>query len=1165
MPSPDDPSRPEDDSPPRPAQRRVAATATYVELMARLAPGTRVAGRYRIVSIAGVGGMGVVYRAADEELGVDVALKVLRQDLGSDPGVVERFRSELLSARQVTHKNVVRLHDIGEHEGMRFLTMDYVEGCSLREILEREGPLPLDRAAAILRQAAAGLGAAHEKGIVHRDLKPGNILIDDGGQAFISDFGVARSLGRESATRAGAIVGTPDYLSPEQVAGDPVDGRADLYALGIVFYEMLSGELPFGGDSQAEALAQRLAGRPRDLKETGVDAPPRVREILRRCLERSPARRYPTAGALIEDLDRLAPGARSRKPRWIAAALGAVILLALAIGLRSLLLRQRPGAAARRALPASAPAAPAAVHSVAVLPFADQTGQAALSWTGPGLAEMVSSSLAESANLRVLDSLRVASAIADLRLPAGSLDAAAVRQLAELWSVDTVVTGTVRQAGARVRVDLTVHQFGPSGAPAARSISSEANGESEIFRVVGDVSGQLRRQLGVAAEASPRPVALQTSTLEAARAYEEGGASLARGDDLAAAPAFERAVAADPRFAAALEKLAQTYQSQGRHDKAVETAERALAAAGPGESLLSRRIRARVALLSGNPAGAEKLFQQLLEQYPNSVEASLDLAGAQAAQGHHADAVATLKKLVETDPSDPQAWLQLGRNAILTGDSARAVQDYLVRALALQTRFHNEKGKADVLVATAGAYQRLSDYPRALENYAAASKIQSALRDERGLATTSRNRALVYQAMGKVREAQTDLETARALYEKIGDRTGVADSWNGTGVLEESRGAYTRALEAYQNALKLRRLLGNERLLAQSYDNVGYIYYLEGEYDNALVYWQPALDLRRKIAHKSGIVLSVLNMGFLQTAQGRWDEAVKSFLESLEKSREIDQKDATAISLGNLGILDQLRGRFSAAISSFDEALAVARAMQFQGAMIEFTLKKGSLLLEIGRGEECDALLSQAEKWVAETGNEEQKADLEVLRGDGSLARGDRTSARKAYEQAVPLARRSGSRVSLLKARLAQAETLADPSRGSRELSAILADAESLGHATLTLETSEALARIELERRRFAQAEKLLRKAAASAERAGWSEGLYRLYALRGKALEGASNRAAAAEDFARSAREISKLRENVPAEMRASFEALPLVKEVLSRTGFGSRVPRTLPPESRP
>jgi tetratricopeptide (TPR) repeat protein len=1147
LPSPDDnrPEGPAEESPS--GTRRLAATETYVELMERLAPGTEVAGRYRIVSIAGVGGMGVVYSARDEELGVDVALKVLRQDLGSDPRVLERFRSELLSARQVTHKNVVRLHDIGEHEGMRFLTMDYVAGRSVREILEQEGPLPLDRAVAIVRQVAEGLGAAHEKGIVHRDLKPGNILIGAQDRAFITDFGVARSLGREGLTRAGAIVGTPDYLSPEQVAGDPVDGRADLYALGIVFYEVLSGELPFRADSQAEALAQRLAGRARDLRETGAAAPAWVREVLKRCLERSPARRYQTAGALIEDLDRRLPGRRARARRqagWLAAA----VLVVLAAGVWSLA-RHRAGQPLLPWKSAEVPAPPAAaLHAIAVLPFADQTGEASLAWTGPGIAEMLAANLSESPNLRVLDSLRVARGVKDLRVPAGPLEEATARQLADLWSVDTLVTGAVRRGGTRVRVDASVLQLGPSGAVTGRAFASEGAEEAEVFRVVAALSAELRRRLGISMPKALKDVSAQTASLEAAKAYEEGRNLLAHGEELDAAPAFERAVAADPRFAAALEKLAETYQSLGRHEKAVLAAERALSAAGSEGTLLSSRIRARVALLAGKPAEAEKLYRQLLERYPNLTEARLDLASAQSAQGHNADAVATLKKLVESDPNDPQAWLLLGRNAILMGESAKAVQDYLVRALALQSQFRSEKGKADVLVAIAGAHQRLGDYPKALENYAAAWKIQNSLGDERGLATTLRNRSLVYQAMGKVREAQADLEAARGLYEKIGDRLGVADAWNASGVIEESRGAYTRALEAYQNALKLRRALGNERLLAQSYDNVGYIYYLQGEYDNGLVYWQQALDLRRKIGEKRGVVLSLQNMGFLQVAQGQWDEAVRTFVDSLEKSREIDQKDAISVSLGNLGILHQLHGRFAAALSSFDEALSVARGMQFQGAVIEFTLKKGTLLLRLGRGDDASALLAQAEKWVGETGNEEQKADLEVLRGDWSLARGDRAGARRAYEQALPLARRSGSRVSLLRARLARAPLAETSAGGVAELSAVLREAESLGHTEVILAASEALGRAKLERRSFSDADHILQKASGIAERAGWNEGLYRLYALRGKALEASSSKTAAAEEFAKSAREIAKLRENVPPEMRAAFDSLPTVRGVLAK-----------------
>ncbi len=331
-----------------PPEKPLSPTVTSVDVTRRFAPGTLVAGRYRIVSVAGVGGMGVVYRARDEELGVDAALKVLRPDLGSDPGVLERFRSELRLAREVTHKNVVRIHDIGEHEGLRFLTMRYVEGRSLSEVLEREGPMPPERAVSIVRQVASALEEAHRAGVIHRDLKPGNILLDAEDSAFITDFGVARSLASDGLTRAGAVVGTPDYLSPEQIAGDPVDGRTDLYALGIVFYEMLTGQLPFRAGSQAEMLGQRLAGRARDLSESGIHAPAWLRAVVRRLLERSPPRRYPDAAALVADLDR-ARAAPIRRPGVRAGVAAAVVVLAAVAAWVALRQRRRRAPGVRAA------------------------------------------------------------------------------------------------------------------------------------------------------------------------------------------------------------------------------------------------------------------------------------------------------------------------------------------------------------------------------------------------------------------------------------------------------------------------------------------------------------------------------------------------------------------------------------------------------------------------------------------------------------------------------------------------------------------------------------------------------------------------------------------------------------------------------------------------
>ena len=1126
--------------------RPVAPTVTSVDVTRRFAPGTLVAGRYRVVAVAGVGGMGVVYRARDEELGVDTALKVLRPDLGSDPSVVERFRSELRLAREVSHKNVVRIHDIGEHEGLRFLTMRYVEGRSLREVLEKEGRLSPERAVAIARQIASALEEAHRAGVVHRDLKPGNVLLDSEDNAFVTDFGVARSLGGDGLTRAGAVVGTPDYLSPEQIAGEPVDGRTDLYALGIVLYEMLTGELPFRAGSQSEMLAQRLAGRARDLSDSGVPAPAWLRAVVRKLLERQPARRYPDAAALAADLDT----ARAPRTRVPARALAAAVVLVAAVGLAVwLLVRGRAAAPSSESAAVARPVAAVAREAIAVLPLADETGEPELAWVSTGVPEMLAANLSETGELRIVDSLRVMRNLNDLKLPPGRYDEPALAELADLWNVGRLVTGTVRRAGRQVRVDLKVVRVAASGLE-TRPVSAEAGGPEGVFGLVADLAGRVRQELGFSGKVAAEKPAPETASVEAVRAFEKGRGLLLAGDDVRAAPEFEKAVAADPNFAAAHERLAEAYQSLGQDEKAVASVERALQVLGSNDSRLAYRVRARAELLAGRPQGAEKQFQELLGRYPFDAEPRLDLAAAQAAQGHNADAVVTLKRAAELDPGDPRVWFQLGKNAILAGDPKRAASDYLVRALTLHTRLGNEKGEADVLNALGVAHQQLGEYARALERYTAAAEARTRLGDERGAASTMRNRAMVNLALGRTRDAEGDLARARGLFEKIGDRAGLSDVLNDFGLLHEGRGAYAPALKAYQEALKIRRGLGDERLLAQSYDNVGYIYYLQGEYDNALVYWKQALDGRRAIGEKNGVVLSVQNMGFLQTAQGSWDEALKSFVEALEESRRIGFKNAEAISLGNIAAISAYRGRYAAALDSFEEALAVLRPLELKPALAEFTLKEAAARLELNDLEGVASRLPAAEAWLAESGNREQSADLETLRGEWHSRRGETEPARRAFARATSLARESGSRAALLQARLAAATD----SGSLPELARALSEAESRGHALLTLRAAEALARAEAASGRFDRAEGVARKALTLASRTGWDAGRYRLEALLGGALAKRGDAAGSGEAFTRAAQGVTKVRENVPAAMRPAFESLPSVREALAAGRATSR-----------
>jgi eukaryotic-like serine/threonine-protein kinase len=1142
-------------------------TVTHVDTLGQLAPGTLVAGRYRIILLRGVGGMGVVYHARDEALGIDVALKVLRPDLDREPQWIERFRHEIVLARQVSHSNVVRLHDIGDSDGLLFLTMGYVEGESMLELLDRHGPLPGDRAVSIVRQLAEALQAAHDAGIVHRDLKPSNVLLAADGSAYITDFGIARSVAQDRLTRPGAVVGTLDYLSPEQIRGDPVDGRSDIYALGIMFYEMLTGELPFKGDTHAERLAQCLTGRVADYVArglrisrsgvapgtagSGAPIPSYVRAVVRRCLERSPARRYQKAHDLVVDLER-GRALHSDRRALKLAGLGGVALvvgiigwLAMTSGLTWSRGSIEPDAAAR-----AGAAGLTARRALAILPLDDATADSSLPWTGSGMAEMLAASLSESPDLRVVDARRVFRTLDDLKLATGTYDEQLRNQLASLLNVDTLVTGRMLRAGSMVRIDLQLVRM-DGGTASTRHVVVEKPRATGVFELVDNVSSRLRSELHAARPIEADATALQTSSAEATVAYLEGRERLVRGDYVGAAPAFERATKADPAFVEALERLSETYQQLGYQEKALATAGRASERLGArGSSRLGRRVRARLAMLQGEPAQAETLYAALARQYPNGVEQLLDLASAQSAQGHLAAAITTLTRVTALDQKDPRAWFFLGKHTILMGDSRKAIDDYLVRALALQNQLGNKQGQGDVSNAMGVAYHELGTYAQAVEQFTAAAERRRQAGDDRGLATTLRNRARTFNALGRGAEAEADLVSARAIHERIGDRQGLADVINEVGLLHEGRGEYSQALRSYQEALRIRQSLGDERLIAQSYDNVGYIQYLQGEYDNTLLYWKEALELRRKIDDKTGLVLSTQNMGFLHTAQGRWSEATKAFLDALQQARALDFKSAMAVSYGNLGGLHARQGRLAAALDSFAEARRLLEAQHDPRGLAEFTLKEAEALLEVGALERAKTRLDVAASLVKETGNREQLAEYYLLLGEWRRGRGEWEDAVRAVAQARPHAETSRSRTTILRAQVADATLRAESGEAGavRALTALAREAEALGHAALRLLIGEALARAELRARRPADAEVVTRQALAVAERAGWRAGRYRLHDLLGRALAARGDKAAAIQEYRESARQVAQLRDGLPPELRAGFDALPAVRAIEAR-----------------
>jgi serine/threonine-protein kinase len=265
-------------------------------------PGTLIAGRYEILEILGKGGMGMVYKAHDRVLDDTVAIKLLRPDVASEPEMARRFRSEIKLARKVRHRNVCGIHEYGEDGGLRYIAMEYIEGVDLRHALTRTGaPLPAE-AFEIAIQLAQGLHAIHEAGIIHRDLKTPNIMRDARGHVRLMDFGIAKQAGETpgaAVTALGMIVGTPEYLSPEQARGEKVDFRSDVYALGVVIFEIFTGQVPFPAETPIATIFKHLQDPP-PIEEAALPAP--LKKVLHKALAKSPAGRYATAAELVEAL-----------------------------------------------------------------------------------------------------------------------------------------------------------------------------------------------------------------------------------------------------------------------------------------------------------------------------------------------------------------------------------------------------------------------------------------------------------------------------------------------------------------------------------------------------------------------------------------------------------------------------------------------------------------------------------------------------------------------------------------------------------------------------------------------------------------------------------------------------------------------------------------------
>ncbi|PWB70112.1 MAG: hypothetical protein C3F15_14235 [Holophagae bacterium] len=1112
-----------------------------------LEAGAVLGGRYRIEGRLGVGGMGAVYKARDLELDRDVALKVIRPELEADPEVLARFKQEIILAREITHRNVVRIFDLGQADGIKFISMEFIAGQDLTGIIRERGPLPVDEATDIVEQVCLALDAAHQQGVVHRDLKPQNVMIDSDGRVVVMDFGIARSLQSSSMTQTGALLGTPDYMSPEQVKGEPVDARTDIFALGLIYYEMLTGRLPYTGDTPMATMFKRTQVKATPVRDFKPDLPPFVSDVIHRCLELQVHKRYQSAREILQDLTAwrggtaltIGPTVRALRPTTtagskrlrrgvvVAAAVAVLALIAAAVAFWP---RGEEVRAGQSGAGVPAPAADAA--SLAILPFRNATGDPALDWLGDGLAEMLRSDVGQSASLRTVSSDRVHQILRDLRLvPGAQLEEVTLRRIAEFGNAETLVWGQFARLGEQIRIDATVRDFERHSTV---SLKAEAASESELLAAIGSLAAEVRDSLAVS-RAGRRELEQQaflpsSESIAALRQYNEGLALLRAGNNLEAVTRFEASTQEDPTFALAHSRLAQTYDRLGRSEKASEASRRAVELAEGLPDAERYLILAQNASLAGDDEAGIDAYSNLLRMHPNDPDLHYELGVLYEGQGDFDQAREQLGVALQADPRNVTAQLALGRVLIKSGSAQDALAP-LNQALSLAIQADNAEAKANTLQALGVAYKFLGRPDDALANFRESLAIKREIGDRRGAAASLSEIAALQRLAGDPDGARESYNEAIAIRRDIGDDQGLGLLLLRRGDLEAAGGNSEQALADMREALRIQIEIGDELNQASSLTSIGTIYDQRGEYSESLIYYQRALSIRDRLGNPSEIADALHNIAETYTCLGRYREAQDHYLRALEQRRIATDEAGAAYESYSLGRVYSYQGRYAGALAAVDEALEIFRRLGNTGPWYVETLAfRGSALALLGRFDEAAPVLEQALGLARGLGDDAIIAQALTFSADREFYAGRAAAAERLDRQAVEAATASGDPYLMLTAR---ANLVRDGRAGGKAaalipaIEGLLREAQSRGAKVVVTSCNLGWSAALLAAGKPAEAEEQARRALGGAEDMGALALVAQSHYLLAEAAAAQGRQA----DVARHRAEAARLLEQIRAE----------------------------------
>jgi serine/threonine protein kinase/tetratricopeptide (TPR) repeat protein len=563
-----------------PQNRPPVLTETLQTPVHELTTGSTFAGRYQVIEELGHGGMGRVYKVQDTDIKEKVALKLLRPEITLDKEAVERFSNELKLARKISHRNVCRMFDLGRAEGTTFITMEFVPGEDLKSFIHRSKQLNIGTSISIAKQVCEGLEEAHRLGVVHRDLKPGNLMIDKDGDAKIMDFGIARSLSGKGITGAGVLIGTPEYMSPEQVEGKDIDQRSDIYSLGVILYEMVTGRLPFVGDTPISIAHKQKYEAPEDPKKLNTQLPDDLARVILKCLAKDRNERFRSAAELGTELGRIEQGlpttdriVRKRKALTSKEITVKFRLTKVLVPASVFIFLVLAGFVLWRVVQSRKPAFSPTVSSqptLAILYFENKSGDVKLDYLREVLAELINTDLSQSRSIRVVTSEEIYTTLKKLGLvDAKKYSSEDIEKIAAQTRATHVLRGSFIKAGEGFIITAGIQK--PGTAERSTDLRFEARDEKGIIPKIDELTRQVKEGLNlttaqITGDTEEKSAGkITTSSLEALKYYIEGRKHQVKLEHEQTIAYMEKAVAIDPEFAMAYRSMATALRSLGHY------------------------------------------------------------------------------------------------------------------------------------------------------------------------------------------------------------------------------------------------------------------------------------------------------------------------------------------------------------------------------------------------------------------------------------------------------------------------------------------------------------------------------------------------------------------------------------------------------------------------